>query len=79
MTRQEGWEGLSRNTAKPAQAQAELKKQQRKNEVLAGTEFNMAGIRGVCETVGTCTRPTWVHRDMQVKVGGASSVLAAWA
>lgn len=45
-----------RTTTKPAQARAELKNQQRKNEVLAGTELNTAGIRGVSHT-------TWVHRD----------------
>lgn len=68
-----------RTTPKPAQAKAKLKNQQRKNEVLAGTELNMAEIRGVCETVGTCAHPTWVHRDRQVKAGGTSSALADWA
>lgn len=36
-----------RATAKPAQARAELKTQQRENEGLAGTELKKAGIRGV--------------------------------
>ena len=36
-----------RTTTKPAQARAALKNQQRKNEVLARTELNMAGIRRV--------------------------------
>jgi len=36
-----------KTTTKPAQARAELKNQQRKNEVLAGIELNMAGIRRV--------------------------------
>lgn len=36
-----------RTTSKPAQARAELKNQQRKNEMLARTELYTAGIRGV--------------------------------